>query len=368
MAEISEPPPELFESTPPGSPNTQLAFRTSKNELLRKVLGNPPDDVDAAEHNFVKMRVMARLQHLEAEKLKNAAAVEDALRLAAANAAAAAAIAASAVPAALPNQPDPNVVVPRVGGVSVVSGVTVPWTGGSRTRPRTAPRGPYAYRPQDVKGRGKTRQMLVSPVDKIFRLGVPMTEAKSHKSSVVSLFDWVGHIRRELEQRGMETVFFIRTGDDEETYLLERYGQAKIEKVKYHVERLEARADDYDRENLELSATFLLNSLELEMMRIIRARTVEGASGPEIFAAIINYHQSLHEKAVLDQLKLAQEPAENVDTFSNKIMKYAKHIEAIGTEEQIAKLPKRVIDLYQDTQSTVFNIEGYPFICAPPSS
>jgi hypothetical protein len=120
-------------------------------------------------------------------ELKNEAAIEDALRLAAANAATAAAIAANTV-ATLPNQPDPNIVVPREGGVSVASGVTVRWTGGSLTRPRRTPREPYAFRPQDVKGCGKTRQMLVSPVEKIFRLGIPMTETKSHKSSIVNAF------------------------------------------------------------------------------------------------------------------------------------------------------------------------------------
>jgi hypothetical protein len=100
----------LFALTPPESPNTRLAFRTRKNELLRAALGNPPEDADAAEHNLVKMRVMARLQHMEAEKLKREAAFEEAVQLRAANAAAEAAIAASAVPAALPNQPDPSVV------------------------------------------------------------------------------------------------------------------------------------------------------------------------------------------------------------------------------------------------------------------
>jgi hypothetical protein len=115
-------------------------------------------------------------------------------------------------------------------------------------------------------------------------------------------------------------------------------------------------------ENLELSAIFILNSLDIEMMRIIRARTTENATGPEVFAAVINYHQSLHEKAVehiifkMSQLTITKEAAENIDTFSDKILKFGKHIEAIGTEEQIAKLPKRIIDSCQDTQSTVFNI------------
>jgi hypothetical protein len=187
--------------------------------------------------------------------------------------------------------------------------------------------------------------------------------AESHKSTVVNLFDWVGHIKRDLEQKGMDTSFYMYEGRRRgEVYLLEKYGRAKIEVVKEHVEGLYHDADEYDIENLELSAIFILNSLDIEMMRIIRARMTENASGPEVFAAVINYHQSLHEKAVeriiykMSQLSIAKEPAENVDTFSDKILKYGKHIEAIGTDEQIAKLPKRIIDSYQETQSTVFNI------------
>jgi hypothetical protein len=149
MAGIPEPPYELFERTPPGSPTTQLAFREEKNRLLRAALGDPPADVDPIDHNLMKTRILARLQHEEAERLRNEATEA---------AEVAAAVAASQVPD--PTQPDPNVVVPRVGGVMVVSGVTVPWTGGSLTNPRATPRGPYAYRPQDVKGRGKTRPLL----------------------------------------------------------------------------------------------------------------------------------------------------------------------------------------------------------------
>jgi hypothetical protein len=350
MAAIPEPPYELFERTPPGSPNTRLAFREEKNRRLRAALGEPPVDVDPIDHNLMKTRILARLQHEEAERLRNEAA-------AAANVAAAFAMAQVQDP----TQPDPNVVVPRVGGVTVVKGVTVPWTGGNITHPRMTARGPYAYRPQDVKGRGKTRQILTTPIDKIFRLGVPMAEA--HKPSVVNLFDWVGHIKRDLEQKGMDSIFYLYEGRVRgEVYLLEKYGRAKIEVVKEHVDDLKRVADDYDIENLELSAIFILNSLDIEMMRIIRAQVTEDASGPEVFAAVINYHQSLHEKAVeriiykMSQLSITKEPAENVDTFSNKVLKYGKHIEAIGTDEQIAKLPKRIIDSYQETQSTVFNI------------
>jgi hypothetical protein len=145
-------------------------------------LGDPPLGIDPVDHNLMKARILARLQHEETERLKSAATEAKDTKPA---------------PVPDPTQPDPNVVVPRVGGVTVVNGVTVPWTGGNMTYRRTMACGPYAYRPQDIKGRGKARQILTTPIDKIFRLGIPMGD--SHKSSVVNLFDWVGHISSRKE-------------------------------------------------------------------------------------------------------------------------------------------------------------------------
>jgi GAG-pre-integrase domain len=48
MAAIPQPPHELFDRTPPGSPSTRLAFREQKNQLLRAALGDPPLGISSA--------------------------------------------------------------------------------------------------------------------------------------------------------------------------------------------------------------------------------------------------------------------------------------------------------------------------------
>lgn len=72
------------------------------------------------------------------------------------------------------------------------------------------------------------------------------------------------------------------------------------------------------------------------MLKKVERDIPEGASGPEVLAAIVNLHQSLSTSSVrilvnqLTNLKLAKEPGENVETFANKVIDVAKRIEGTG--------------------------------------
>jgi hypothetical protein len=130
------------------------------------------------------------------------------------------------------------------------------------------------------------------------------------------------------------------------------------------VDRLENRGgnhgDEYDRKNLTMSAKYMLGSVDSDMLKMLHSELRVRATGPEVFAAIVNFHQSLNLSAVrtlteqLQKLKLKDEPAENVETFSQKIVSLAKRIQGAGPDSCPQDLHILVYDCYKGSTTGEF--------------
>jgi hypothetical protein len=110
-------------------------------------------------------------------------------------------------------------------------------------------------------------------------------------------------VRDEIKQRGMDTVFRIQ-GTYGEIYILETFGKATRATVKTLVTRLtvtgvgEAPVCKFDKDNLQMSATMIWHSLDIDMLKKLENDVPAQAGGPEVFAAVVNIHQALLSSAV----------------------------------------------------------------------
>ncbi len=124
----------------------------------------------------------------------------------------------------------------------------------------------------------------------------------------------------------------METGAGQEHYLLDEFGRADIAKVKIWVNELHVKGCQYDEKNLIMSGKMLLELLDLDMLKKAERDLPTNPSGPEVYAVVVNLHQSLNTSAVrvlteqLQQLKLSKEAGENVETFADKVADIAKRI------------------------------------------
>jgi hypothetical protein len=108
--------------------------------------------------------------------------------------------------------------------------------------------------------------------------------------------------------------------NNEETFLLEKWGQATKEMIENQIVFLNANGDKYDRKNLGLAAKFILKLLSIEMLRRTESEIGNAldhaANGLEVFSAVIALHSVLNdstERHYVDQLiklKLVDEPGQ----------------------------------------------------------
>ena len=79
-----------------------------------------------------------------------------------------------------------------------------------------------------------------------------------------------------------------------------------------------------------------MNSISLELWKSIEKGTGYEASGPQIFAAVIDKLQQVTDAAIrvmvenLRKMKLKEEPAQNCESFKDKIYDIAQQIEGSG--------------------------------------
>ena len=146
----------------------------------------------------------------------------------------------------------------------------------------------------------------------------------------------------------------------QEHYMLEEFGCAEVTRVTTWVATLRQLGCTFDERNLYMSGQMLLASLDLEMLKKTERDIKPDASGPEIFAAVINIHHSLSSSAVrvllmqLQKMRLAKEAAENVETFSEKVLDVAKRIRGAGPSTCPADLAKIVYECFQECSTPVF--------------
>ena len=127
---------------------------------------------------------------------------------------------------------------------------------------------------------------------------------------------------------------------------------------------LHVKGCQYDEKNLIMSGKMLLESLDLDMLKKAERDLPTNPSGPEVYAVVVNFHQSLNTSAVrvlteqLQQLKLSKEAGENVETFADKVVDIAKRIQGAGPATCPRDLPTLLYECFQESTTPVFALEA----------
>jgi hypothetical protein len=242
---------------------------------------------------------------------------------------------------AVPIAPAPS--APRCGRLLQLGNVMVPWVGGGAAGTATEihqPVSSLAYRANDLSTALKVEKACTEGLPEGRHLTAPGLTDMTTAVGSVTFAEWLYMIRMALIERGLDSVFRA-TINNEEVFLLEKWGQATKEVVDDQITFLNANGDEYDRKNLALSAKFILKSLSIDMLRRTESEIGNGldqpANGLEVFSAVIALHSVLndsterHYVTQLQKLKLVKEPGENVMTFTDKVLGLARHINGISS-------------------------------------
>ena len=259
---------------------------------------------------------------------------------------------------------------PRIGGGTDTD---TWWTGGPNLKKLTRPKSSNARRPTDLKSLAKVQDACEEGLSESRQLGT-----SDDKDNNITVTSWVNEIRGLLEKRGMDTVFSIIQHHPKQPYeinLLTEWGEVSMIDVKNWVEQLkttgviqpdgtEAPICAFDSDNLDWSATMLKNSITVRLWEEIESDLEYGATGPEIFIAIMGRFQHASASAVralvkkLEKLKLVQEPGMNVDTFSTKLADVVQQILAFGPKSVPEDLSSLVAQCFLDTDVDEFKLEA----------
>lgn len=262
-------------------------------------------------------------------------------------------------------------VPPRAGGIDTLGNEEIAWTGGGTASTTTLkkPRSSRAYRPNDYKSSRKADEVCVKGLPEAYCLGTP-SEISAPNSSFVTFKTWLNRAKANLELAGMDSVFRMTNEDtDGETYLLDTLGGADLVAVKqWELTLLEGELGYdgapcmYDEKNLKLSSSVLLNSLSKDMLKKVENDGAGyGASGLLVFGAILNIHQSLSRSEIralvteLTNMRLTKEPAENVETFVDKICDRAWRIEGTGGAPNYLAL--LVYETFLGSSTAIFHVQ-----------
>ena len=109
-------------------------------------------------------------------------------------------------------------------------------------------------------------------------------------------------MRSVLEERGLESIFRIEKEPENETYLLESWGEVDKDDVAEWVTKLKAEGVpkkdgsklpvcEYDLTNLRWLAAAVRDSLNIKLWNSIEKDLGYDATGPEIFIAAVQQFQ-----------------------------------------------------------------------------
>jgi hypothetical protein len=247
---------------------------------------------------------------------------------------------------------------PLNGGIETLGSERIPWTGGSRTNPRSGPASIKAYRPADYKSKRKCEEDCTEGIGEHFRLKTPDEIIKDADATL--LIDWVDQLRLFMEDTGQDGVFHLQH-NGKEINLLEDFGSMDPTEVAEAVTAIKSETCPYDINNLKTSGVAIRASLSTSMLHRIKAMVALNASGPEVLAAVIAAHQVLDSSGCrvlvneLTKLRLSEYPAENMDEFRLKIIEKGRRID--GCLDKPQDLPALVAECFRNTQSLEFNME-----------
>ena len=181
-------------------------------------------------------------------------------------------------------------------------------------------------------------------------------------TSAVTIVTWLREVTQAIIDRGMDPVFRANINGTE-VFLLEQWGSATKANVDTHVASLRVNGDTYDKQNLQLSAKFLKNSIDDELLRRVEQElgnsNNHSPTGPDVFAAIIALHTVINHStqrlyiAQLQKLKLIKEPGEDVNLFSDKVLSIARHLGGLSGSP-IPDLHTLIYQCYEGSSTPTF--------------
>ena len=204
----------------------------------------------------------------------------------------------------------------------------VAWTGGPPFLNKlTVPRSPMCYRPTDFRGATKVHEGATQG------LLVKIDVTKENKVTQVA---FLNNLTAYLKKHGLDSVFWLFCGTATartQSYIIRDYARYDYEQVRVEVDDLLANGNAYDHTNLEWSGEAILNSVGPTLLGDLQKFLTEEIYGPLVFMRVMGILQSCTTSALrtveiqLRDMKLRKEPAENVDTYCNKVQEKCRLLE-----------------------------------------
>ena len=231
--------------------------------------------------------------------------------------------------------------VPRVGGG--IDGDSF-WTGGSIIPSskyfRTTPKSISARRPTSFRDQSKINDICRVGLGDSFLLHV-----NPGASNTTSLTSWVKSTSWEAELRGFDYLFRIYDDSNHsERCLFDNFGNMDRAQVDKWVQDLTIHGVlnqgtrqpvcQFDATNLQMSGSMIKNSIHEDLWRLIEPDVGYSANGVHIFVAAVQHIQinsAATNRLLVDQLRamtLSDEPGQNVNTFSQKVIDLASRIDS----------------------------------------
>ena len=259
---------------------------------------------------------------------------------------------------------------PRIGGGT---GSDSWWTGGSnmpakrRTRAKTI----LARRPTDFRGAEKIESACRKRLPEERRLGL-----SEETTYTISLSSWIREIKKELEDCGLDTVFYIYnpTSPVQEVSMFDMFGTVTDLQLDHWISHLRVdgvlKANNtnedvcyFDIDNLDWSGDMMKNSISWKLWRDIEGLS-PGMSGPEIFLAVCKRTQHTSASTCralvtkLQGLRLNKEPGMDVNRFSLRIIEMLEKIEKCSDDSIPNDLSLVVAECYQNTGVGPYDLEA----------
>ncbi len=236
------------------------------------------------------------------------------------------------------------------------------WCGGSNLahRANQIPFGVLCRRPLDFKGATSIQASCCAGISK----GIHKLKAMDEDDGILTT-TWLSLIKHEIESRGMDSVFRVpNASHTDEICLLESWdkaGDPDFDTDDWQDQLLVSgvldpdlltrqRVCTFDRQNLTWSGKCLLNSISNKLCEDVMASLDPTPTGLEVLIEIITTKEKLdssgirHEERKLQELKIQNEPGENVINFNKKVKGIAIKLDNCGrTPDLIVLVAKAFI-------------------------
>ena len=212
------------------------------------------------------------------------------------------------------------------------------------------PRDALGHRPQDFRSKQRQAETLKEGLPDALKLELP----KDGKLQT-PVMTWVNELTHHLELRGMEPAFYIskiQNGTRVYGYLLKSFGDYTTKDIADHGAHFLRRGgpgpdhfDEFDKENLRLSAITIRNSLGPNLLQRVSSLLASNSTGPMVFKTALDQVMHMNSTTIrtlsnqLGELQLKSIPGESAPDLTEKVTELAREIEGSG------KAPDDLINL-----------------------